>query len=51
MTVFLLILLNKKKPFGSAEIAFVSLAENLSKHGFEVVVYNNCQNEGLIHGR
>ena len=40
----------RKKPFGGAEIAFVSLAENLSKHGFEVVVYNNCQNEGLIHG-
>ena len=33
----------RDKPFGGAEIAFVSLVECLSKNGFKVVVYNNCK--------
>ena len=40
----------KEKPFGGAEVAFVSLVENLSKHDYEVVVYNNCKNQGKING-
>jgi len=40
----------RKKPYGGAELAFVSLVECLSKSGFKVVVYNNCENEGLMNG-
>ena len=39
----------REKPFGGAEVAFVSLVENLAKIGFEVVVYNNCINQGYIN--
>ena len=40
----------RDKPYGGAEIAFVSLVEGLSKNGFKVVVYNNCEHEGLMNG-
>ena len=43
-------ILLKKKPFGGAEVAFVSLVEALAKLNYEVVVYNNCLNEGKING-
>ena len=39
----------RKKPHGGAEVAFVSLVESLAKLDFEVVVYNNCVNEGKIN--
>ncbi len=39
----------RKKPHGGAEVAFVSLVESLAKLGHEVVVYNNCLNEGKIN--
>ena len=37
-----------QKPYGGAEVAFVSLVESLAKIGLEVVVYNNCLNEGAV---
>lgn len=40
----------REKPFGGAEVAFVSLVESLAKEKFEVIVYNNCKNSGLING-
>ena len=40
----------RKKPIGGAETAFVSLVESLAKLNFEVVVYNNSINTGLING-
>ena len=40
----------RKKPYGGAEVAFVSLVECLSKNGFKVVVYNNCEYEGIMNG-
>ena len=33
---------------GGAEVAFVSLVEELAKLNLEVIVYNNCKNQGLI---
>ncbi len=39
----------RQKPLGGAEVAFVNLVENLAKIGFEVVVYNNCKNQGKIN--
>ena len=39
----------REKPFGGAEVAFVSLVESLAKLGLKVTVYNNCINEGLIN--
>ena len=39
----------REKPLGGAEVAFVNLVENLAKIGFEVVVYNNCINQGKIN--
>ena len=38
----------REKPLGGAEVAFVSLVEELAKLNLEVVVYNNCKNQGLI---
>ena len=35
-------ILLKKRPFGGAEVAFVSLVEALAKLNYEVLVYNNC---------
>ena len=43
-------ILLKKKAFGGAEFAFVSLVEELAKLNYEVVVYNNCLNEVKING-
>ena len=43
-------ILLKKRPFGGAEVAFVSLVEALAKLNYEVLVYNNCINEGRING-
>ena len=43
-------LLLRKKPYGGAEVAFVSLVESLAKLNYDVCVYNNCQNKGLING-
>ena len=43
-------ILLKKRPFGGAEVAFVSLVEALAKLNYEVLVYNNCLNEGQING-
>ena len=40
----------KQKPYGGAEIAFVSLAEALAKLKYKIVVYNNCLNEGKHNG-
>ena len=40
----------REKPFGGAEVAFVSLVESLAKEKFDVVVYNNCKNSGVING-
>ena len=40
----------REKPLGGAEVAFVSLVEELAKLKYEVVVYNNCLNPGLIKG-
>ena len=40
----------REKPLGGAEVAFVSLVEELAKLKYEVVVYNNCINTGLIKG-
>ena len=39
----------REKPFGGAEVAFVSLVENLASIGLKVIVYNNCVNEGRIN--
>ena len=39
----------RQKPYGGAEVAFVSLVESLAKIGYEVMVYNNCLNEGKIN--
>ena len=39
----------REKPLGGAEVAFVNLVESLAKTGFEVVVYNNCINQGKIN--
>ncbi len=38
----------REKALGGAEVAFVSLVEELAKLNLEVVVYNNCRNQGLI---
>ncbi len=43
-------ILLKKKPFGGAELAFVSLVEALARLDYEVCVYNNCKNQGKING-
>ncbi len=43
-------ILLRERPFGGAEVAFVSLVEHLAKIKMEVVVYNNCKNKGLING-
>ncbi len=40
----------REKSTGGAESAFVSLAEALAKKNYEVCVYNNCKNTGLIKG-
>ena len=40
----------RERPYGGAEVAFVSLVENLSELGYEIVVYNNCVNQGKING-
>ena len=40
----------REKPFGGAEVAFVSLVESLAKLGLKVTVYNNCINEGFMNG-
>ena len=40
----------REKPFGGAEVAFVSLVESLAKLGLKITVYNNCINEGVIKG-
>ena len=40
----------REKPYGGAEVAFVSLVENLAKLGLKVIVYNNCLNKGKING-
>ena len=42
-------ILLKKKPFGGAEVAFVSLVEALAKLNYEVCIYNNCLNEVKIN--
>ncbi len=39
----------RKIPLGGAEVAFVCLVEELAKLDYEVVVYNNCKNQGLIN--
>ena len=39
----------RQKPIGGAETAFVSLVEELAKLNIEVVVYNNCLNQGIIN--
>ncbi len=38
----------REKPLGGAEVAFVALVEELAKLNYEVVVYNNCKNQGRI---
>ena len=38
----------RQRALGGAEVAFVSLVEELAKLNLEVVVYNNCKNQGLI---
>ena len=40
----------REKSTGGAESAFVSLAEAFAKKNYEVCVYNNCKNTGLIKG-
>ncbi len=40
----------RKKAYGGAEVAFVSLVESLAKLGLKVTVYNNCINEGHLYG-
>lgn len=40
----------RKKAIGGAESSFVSLVETLAKLNYEVVVYNNAINKGLING-
>ena len=40
----------REKPLGGAEVAFVSLVEELANLKYEVVVYNDCLNPGLIKG-
>ncbi len=43
-------ILVRKKPFGGAEIAFVSLIEALAKlKKFKITVFNNCLNTGEIN--
>ena len=37
----------REKPFGGAEVAFVSLVEELAKLNFEVKIFNNCVNQGV----
>jgi len=32
----------REKPYGGAEVAFVSLVESHAKLNLEVLVYNNC---------
>lgn len=39
----------RQKPIGGAETAFVSLVEELAKLNIEVVVYNNCLNQGIVN--
>ena len=39
----------REKPYGGAEVAFVSLVENLAKEGLDITVYNNCVNQGKIN--
>ena len=39
----------REKPYGGAEVAFVSLVENLAQKGQDITVYNNCVNEGRIN--
>ena len=36
----------RQRALGGAEVAFVSLVEELAKLNLEVVVYNNCKNQG-----
>ena len=40
----------REKSTGGAESAFVSLAEAFAKKNYEVCVYNNCKNTGLVKG-
>ena len=42
-------ILFREKPLGGAEVAFVSLVEELAKLNLEVVVHNNCKNQGFIN--
>ena len=42
--------LMRKKPYGGAEVAFVSLVEALAKLNNEVTVYNNCLYQGKHFG-
>ena len=37
-----------RETLGGAEVAFVSLVEELAKLNLEIVVYNNCKNQGII---
>lgn len=39
----------RSKPSGGAENAFVSLVEALAERKFDVNVFNNCKNQGLIN--
>ena len=41
-------ILFRERPLGGAEVAFVSLVEELAKLNLEIVVYNNCKNQGII---
>ena len=38
----------REKALGGAEVAFVSLVEELAKLDLEVIVYNNCKNQGRV---
>lgn len=40
----------RQKAVGGAESAFVSLVESLARLKYEVVVYNNSKNTGLVNG-
>ena len=40
----------RSQPTGGAENAFVSLVETLAKRNFNITVFNNCKNTGIING-
>ena len=43
-------ILVRKRPFGGAEIAFVSMVEALAKlKKFKITVFNNCLNTGEVN--